>query len=64
MPDGRKGVGFSTSDFAALLERLDQVMLEAQRLREQVNRQLSEQRGLEQQRISPRPRRRKAPKRR
>jgi hypothetical protein len=64
MPDERKGVGLTTSEFAALLERLDQVMLEAQRLREQVTRQLTEQRRSQQQRISPRPRRRKSPKRR
>lgn len=62
MADDGKKSALSPSELAALLERLDQVMTEAQRLRSEVTRQLAEQRRTQQQRLSPRPRRRKAAK--
>jgi hypothetical protein len=50
---------------AALLVKLDEVMVEAERLRREVSRQLAEQRADQQQRVTqPPPRRRRAGPRR
>ena len=49
---------------AALLEKLDEVMAEAERLRQEVSRQLSTQRADQQQRITPSPRRKRPSRRR
>jgi hypothetical protein len=55
----------SPDELAELLRRLDEVMDEAQRLRQQVTRQLAEQRGSQQQRITlPASRRRKSTRKR
>lgn len=49
---------------ADVLAKLNDVMAEAERLRRDVTRQLAEQRGSQQQKLSPAPRRKRpAPKR-
>lgn len=60
--DRRQGLG--PEALAALLAKLDEVMAEAERLRQEVSRQLSAQRADQQQRITaPPPRKRPARKR-
>jgi hypothetical protein len=61
MPDERKRTTLTASQLADLLHQLDDVMMEAARLREQVTHQLTEHRRDDQQRLSP-PRRRPRPK--
>lgn len=63
MADDSRKAALSPSELAVLLERLDEVMAEAQRLRSQVTRQLADQRRSQQQRISHPPRRRKTKQR-
>ena len=45
---------------AEVLAKLNDVMAEAERLRRDVSRQLAEQRGSQQQKISPTPRRKRS----
>jgi hypothetical protein len=55
MPDSRRAP-FSPHELKDLLAKLDEVMAEAQRLREQVSRQLMDQKRVQEQRLStPRP---------
>ena len=60
MVDERRTLG--PDALASLLHKLDEVMAEAERLRQQVSRQLSTQRADQQQRITP-PAKRKRPSR-
>ena len=62
MPDDRKSIALAPGALASLLAKLDEVMTEAARLRNEVSRQLAEQRGRQQQRITPPPSRRKSRK--
>jgi uncharacterized membrane protein len=63
MSDDRKRAMLSPTQLSELLNKLDEVMSEAQRLRHQVTRQLSEQRRGEQQRVTTTARRRKTKER-
>jgi hypothetical protein len=63
MADERRQ-GLSPEDLASLLEKLDEVMAEAERLRQEVSRQLSVQRADQQQRITPSTRKRRPLRRR
>jgi hypothetical protein len=51
MADERK-IALGPGALASLLEKLDDVMAEAARLRAEVSRQLTEQRGRQQQKIT------------
>jgi hypothetical protein len=63
MADERKPIALGTGALASLLAKLDDVMAEAARLRDEVSRQLAEQRARQQQRITSPPSRRKPRKR-
>jgi hypothetical protein len=52
MPDDRTS-GLPPERLAEVVAKLDQVMVEAQRLRREVTRQLAEQRGGQRQEVSP-----------
>jgi hypothetical protein len=52
MTDERKGVAYSGELLTDLLTKLDDVMAEAARLRQQVSRQLADQRSDQQQKIT------------
>ena len=58
MADERTTLG--PEALSALLMKLDEVMVEAERLRREVSRQLAEQRAGQQQRITQPPRRKRA----
>ena len=47
---------------AEVLAKLNEVMAEAERLRREVSRQLAEQRGSQQQQITPPPKRKRTPR--
>jgi hypothetical protein len=59
MADERTPITLGAGALASLLAKLDEVMAEAARLRDEVSRQLSDQRRRQQQRITPPPSRRK-----
>jgi hypothetical protein len=63
MPDERKHT-LDPAALAALLSKLDSVMAEAQRLRKEITRQLSEQRADQQQTLSQPSRRKRSPRKR
>jgi hypothetical protein len=65
MADERKPTVLGPGALTSLLAKLDDVMAEAARLRDEVSRQLSEQRGQQQQKItSPPPSRKPRPRKR
>ena len=61
MADESKAVAIDAGVLASLLKKLDDVMAEAARLRDEVSRQIADQRSGQQLRVTATPARRKRP---